>query len=545
MIGKIEGLSTSDCWIWKSVEGKDGMVPVKPDLRIIAKNFVEEFSPRRVGKNLYIYDEAVRYWTCISKMDLDTWVNAVVGGEKRGMVNNFKKTTVSEVRNHLINEFDGPAVADGTNDLGVVDGYIPCKNGILNTKSGVLEPHGAHFGFEGGLDIDFPQDTTNLKTPHFDKFMSEICFYDGEVDEGKRKMMVELLGLCLSGVSNRKAEHIFILTGAGGNGKSVFCSLLQLLTGNRHSNLSTDNLKGNSSHSLAGSFVNIMEEQDASLGRKDWSTLKTLSAGNTMTVKQKYVDDRMILPTAKVVMTCNKTPSVHEDTDAIRRRLCIFELKNSFVGREDKFLLSKLKSELSGIFYKSVEAYRDFVKRGYKFEEVKSVKDASSEHQATGREIYKMFVDDCLELSPNRNVYVPKEYLHRAYNVWCDLMSGQSSFARERLSKQAYNIKEYLGELAREGGAISATNFLQANRSASGDGPFKRRMFQSRRVQGLFHVRLSCIGLKYLRESYKGQALPEDVPSGDTQSGSALHATSRVNTIHRGFKIVRGELNND
>ena len=540
------GAKSSDCWLWKSVNGKDGMVPLKPDLRFIVKFFKEKFETRRIGRSLYIFNKdelhpEFGYWSCISTADLDAWLTEVLAGTDDYYADSFKSNTIVDARKYLINKFTPPAKGEDCNDLGVVDGYIPCKNGVLGLKSGELQPKGPHFGFEGGLDIDYMsaewgQDICN--SPNFDKFMDEICIDAGEIDRDKRKMMLELMGLCISGVPNSKAQHIFILTGGGGNGKSVFCSLLRMLTGKRNSNLSTDELRANSSHSLAGSFVNIMEEQISNLGRRDWSLLKSLSSGDAITVKQKYVDDKVIMPTAKLVMTCNKLPSLQEDTEAIKRRLCVFKLKNSFRGREDKFLLSKIKPELTGVLYKAVEAYKDFVKRGYKFEEVQSVINASSEHQATGRETYKMFVDDCLELSANRNVYVKKDYLHGAYNAWCDLVFGKSHYGRERLRDQASNIKEYLGELARADELMSNVDVTGINISREGEGPFKRRMISGEKVRGLYCVRLSKDGLNHLRNYFKasGQPLPPDVPYMSEDDAQAQLKATQAN-------IIRGRFN--
>ena len=540
---------TQNLWLWKG-DGQGGQVPYKPALNSIEDFFLTKFDARRVGRSLYVFDKKTdglysKYWRCISSKDLDAWVTNVLAGETGGYayVNYFKSATVADVRNYLTNRFKTVSEGKGCNNLGVIDGYIPCENGIYNLKSGEIEPHSSYFGFESGLDVDFMSSSwgIELETPHFDKFMDEICLDNGVLDSGKRKMMLELAGLCLSGIPNSKAQYIFILTGGGGNGKSVYCKILQMLTGSSNSILSTDELRANSSQSLDGSFVNIMEEQISNLGRRDWSLLKSLSSGTSFTIKQKYVDDKTIVPTAKVVMVCNKLPSLQEDNEAIRRRLRVLKLKNSFIGREDKHLLSKIRPELTGILDKAINAYKDFVKRGYKFEDVQSVLDASSEHQATGRETYKMFVDDCLELSTNRNVYVKKDYLHKIYNSWCDLVLGKSTYGREKLTSMAPSIKEYLGELARNSELFSHLDIAGANLSASGDGTFKRRMFSGEHIHALFHVRPSKSGWRHLRSSFKGEALPSDIPfMDDADSEAQVQATKAQNYL----SVVKGG-NND
>ena len=525
----VKKIKAEECWIFR--ESKEGVeYPFKPDLQSIAEKFIVEFVPRRVGGNLYVFDNPTAYWKLISKMDLDRWVSLTIGGERGEYVNFFKRSTVAEVRNHLVTMFEPPLKESGSNALGMVDGYIPLRNGVYHMFSGQLRDHGSRFGFERGLEIDFPLavDAEELETPHFNKFMDEICMDSGSVDQDKQKMLMEVLGVCLSGVENHKAQYILCLAGSGGNGKSVFTSLVRRLTGTCNSFLSVKELLSDySSYPLKGSFVNIMEEQDASLGRREWSVLKSLSSGDTTVVKQKYLNDETITPTAKVLMTCNKLPSLYEDNGAIERRLRVIHLKNSFIGREDKHLLAKLNHELPGILVKAIKSYKDFMKRGYRFEDVASVSEATARHRSTGRETYKMFVDDCLELVKSTDAYVSQEYLNKTYNVWCDEVLGKSSYGREKLTRQAGNIKEYLGELALKDG-LSMHDVLGANDSRHCN-PFRQRMFQGKKVKGLFCVKLSEQGLRHLREHYSMSKLPlpDDIPSPFTPTSHPPHPAFR------------------
>ena len=317
----------------------------------------------------------------------------------------------------------------------------------------------------------------------------------------------EVLGLFASGLENRKAPYIICLTGDGGNGKGVFSSVVESLVGGRVSAISAKDLdSGNSTHSLKSSFVNIMDEMDASLNRNSWNTLKKLSSGDLFTVKKKYANDECIYPTSKVFIICNKIPSLSEENSAMQRRLRVFQFKNSFVGREDRFIGDRLRKEIPGIFYKAMEAYRTFQKRGYRFDDALSVKQASESHQATGREPYKLFFDDCLQLSPATTAYVSKEYLSKIYNMWSREVYG--STPKQLLIKQAHNLKEYMQELSVKDCAMP--DIMEYNRSSAGDGPFKRRKISGVRISGLFCVRLSSDGVRLYEEHYRqrGLALP-------------------------------------
>lgn len=475
---------------------------------VLYKEFDFRFSPVSVNGNFYIFEGM--YWRQVGKDEIEAWaIKSLEGPDSQcehllvtAQINLAVKYIIAKIPESLEPVHKG-------NNLGVTDGYMPFEDGIYNISKKELSKHSHLFGFEKGLSMSAPSDD---ETPVFDQFMDEICTDRGEVDVAKRQQLLEVLGICASGVDNKKAPYIFCLTGGGGNGKGVFVSVVNSLTEGKSSIVSVRDLdSGNSTHSLKGSFVNVMEEMDASLNRNSWGTLKRLSSGDVFTVKKKYANDEFIYPTAKVLMTCNKLPSLSEENSAIKRRLRVFQFKNSFVGREDRFIESRLRKEVSGIFYKALEAYRAFQKRGYRFDEALSVEQASESHQATGREPYKMFFDECLQLSPATNAHVSKEFLSKTYNAWVKETLG-SSGPQEKIIKQAHNLKEYMQEQAVKDGSMP--DVWEYNRPRKGDGPLRRRdICGKKKLAGLFCVRLSTDGVRLLNESYRrcGLALP-DIP---------------------------------
>ena len=479
-----------------------------------------------MGGNIYIFKEDVwrgDYWSHISLKRVREWVVKSLEGpsaENEGLITTSQLNLAITYITSKMPERE--ELFEGGNLLGVTDGFIPFSAGIYKISTQELLPHSPEFGFEGGLSASAPED---MKTPTFDKFMDEVCIDKGEVDVAKRQQLLEVLGLFASGLENRKAPYIICLTGDGGNGKGVFSSVVESLVGERVSAVSVKDLdSGNSTHSLKSSFVNIMDEMDASLNRNSWNTLKKLSSGDLFTVKKKYANDECIYPTAKVLIICNKIPSLSEENSAMQRRLRVFQFKNSFVGREDRFIGDRLRKEVPGIFYKAMESYRKFKERGYRFDDALSVIQASERHQATGREPYKLFFDDCLELTAVHTNYVSNEYLFKIYNMWSREVFGGTG-TKQQLLKQAHNLKEYMEEQAVKDGSMP--DVMKYNTGGMGKKvtPFKRRdVLGVKNVTGLFCVRLSTNGHRLYEEHYRQRGLA--IPPLPRQSAPAESETA-------------------
>jgi phage/plasmid-associated DNA primase len=106
--------------------------------------------------------------------------------------------------------------------------FLAFKNGILNLDTLELEPFSPDIFLTERLETDYPTNK-NLNMPVFKKFIIRFC--DGKVD-----LIIFLRCLMyavIHGTLHLKLDSITILFGDTGNGKSVFQSLLRLLSNNK------------------------------------------------------------------------------------------------------------------------------------------------------------------------------------------------------------------------------------------------------------------------------------------------------------------------
>lgn len=187
--------------------------------------------------------------------------------------------------------------------------------------------------------------------PQFMDFIWQV--FNGDVD--KIEYVRRAVGYTLTG--SVEAQTMFILIGAGANGKSVFLSVLQALMGDygtslpahsimqqKFSNDKTDDLA-----SLAGKRFAYATEGESG-DRFAVAKIKRMTGGDMMSVKRLYKDYFNLRPEFKLWFASNELPQISGNDDAIWRRIHVIEFPRTFRPEErDPKLLEKLKGELPGV----------------------------------------------------------------------------------------------------------------------------------------------------------------------------------------------------
>ncbi|MCJ2122087.1 phage/plasmid primase, P4 family [Methylobacterium sp. J-077] len=204
------------------------------------------------------------------------------------------------------------------------------------------------------IGTDFRADAS---CPKFLDFISQV--FNGDIE--KIEYVRRAVGYTLTG--SVEAQIMFILIGAGANGKSVFLSLLQALMGDygtalpahsimqqKFSNDKTDDLA-----SLVGKRFAYATEGESG-DRLAVAKIKRMTGGDMMSVKRLYKDYFNMRPEFKLWFASNELPQISGNDDAIWRRIHVIEFPRTFKPEErDPKLLEKLKGELPGILNWSLE----------------------------------------------------------------------------------------------------------------------------------------------------------------------------------------------
>lgn len=134
----------------------------------------------------------------------------------------------------------------------------------------------------------------------------------------------------------------------------------------------------------------------------------------------------------RLMILANKAPRFSDSSGAITGRFLTLHFTQSFAGREDKTLETRLTGELAGILNWALEGLRRLDERGHFIQPesaegiIESQKEEGAPHQA--------FVKDrCVTRS---DLWVTKEHLYNLWAVWCAeqhirFIGTNASFAAE------------------------------------------------------------------------------------------------------------------
>lgn len=191
------------------------------------------------------------------------------------------------------------------------------ENCVFNLKTGLQdEPNPKDFMTTTcGWAYDFEYKNTNTIT----KLSQSI-----QKSQDQRDYLLKAYNTCLFGIQSR---NVFILTGTGGNGKSVFDELLMSMLGSYGyvlpKALLTQPLKEGADPAIMlihNKRAVIVSEPDASKNIC-CSVLKALSGDSKLSSRQLYGEIETINVVCTTIIECNTAPDVDEMNDGITDRL--------------------------------------------------------------------------------------------------------------------------------------------------------------------------------------------------------------------------------
>jgi putative DNA primase/helicase len=127
----------------------------------------------------------------------------------------------------------------------------------------------------------------------------------------------------------------------------------------------------------------------------------------------------------------NELPRMADASGALASRFVILMMTNSFYGREDTTLTSKLLTELSPVFNWSLDGFERLEKRGC-FQQPKSSEAALREMEDLASPISAFARERCV-LGPEHEIVM--DHLYLLYREWCvengRKISNKQTFGRD------------------------------------------------------------------------------------------------------------------
>lgn len=287
---------------------------------------------------------------------------------------------------------------------------IGVNNGIVDLKEDKFLQNSPAYCITRYCSADYD---TAAQAPEWNKFINSI--FDGDND--LIRYVQKAIGYSLTDVCSE--QLIFMLIGSGANGKSTFLLTLHELlspysvTPDAEILLKDNNNKRFDLIDCVSKRLAIISEVGDD-GFFDSERIKKLSSGEPFSVQDKFKKAFIVTPTIKLWLCANELPA-SSDGKAFWRRIRVIPFNQSFEGREDTKLSSKLIAEKSGILNWCIEGFRMWQKEGLKGTEPAAIQQTTEKSKLDADPV-QQWINDCCIIGPGRTARFKN--LFENYNEW-------------------------------------------------------------------------------------------------------------------------------
>ena len=320
------------------------------------------------------------------------------------------------------------------------------RNGTIHLATGAFSSHDPKDLLSKKAPYTYSQNTA---CPQWESFLSDIFQQDAELIAFVQKAV----GYSLTGLSDMQA--LFFCYGNGGNGKTIFFSVLQALMGDYYQNIPIDLL-------IARERSNTDEYQMANLraarcvvaseipeGKKmNESQVKDLTGGDPINARVPHGMPFTFQPTHTLWMFGNHKPVINGTDQGIWRRIHLVPFLYTIPPekRKDKnLLMNAFNDEMPGIFNWALQGFHDYLEHG--LEKPAAVSQATQEYRDESNNFTRFLEEQCHTGCAGS---VPAKILFKSYLDWCGAENEKAKFfnvkqMNEFLRSQGYEVLKSTG----------------------------------------------------------------------------------------------------
>jgi putative DNA primase/helicase len=304
---------------------------------------------------------------------------------------------------------------------------VVTSNGILHLPTRQLLAHDARLFTLLGLPFAFDP---LAKPPNgWHSFLDDLWGDDPQ----SLALAQEIAGYAVS--ADRSIQKAVLVVGPTRAGKGVFAGVIAELVG--RPNVAAPTLSGLTTNfglqDLIGRTLAVIA--DARLASKAnladlAERLLSISGQDLIRIDRKFqVPWTGRLATLVLILT-NELPRFSDASQALAKRFLILVVRRSFYGREDRTLLARLTTELSGIFNWALDGYDRLRAQGH-FTEPISAREIMRELEDLSSPVTAFLRDVCVV---DRSARVAIDELWDAWKSWCD-SQGQYRGTRQTFGR--------------------------------------------------------------------------------------------------------------
>jgi putative DNA primase/helicase len=226
-------------------------------------------------------------------------------------------------------------------------------------------------------------------------------------------------------LKTNELQLAFMLVGTGRNGKSTYLDLIKAVLGRgNYASISFKDLQSNFRASMLinklASFAGDVSNQPI----QDSELVKSLIAGEEVTMEQKYKDAVTQEVYSTMFYACNTLPRTPDTTEGFYRRFCIipFVADLTKVSKVDgmNFKRNLLAPDaLDYVAYKAVQAITNVLNNTREFTEPQAVKDMKQAYRVDNSTVLSWFKENFKnDVKLLQQKKLTEAYLN--YCNWCD-----------------------------------------------------------------------------------------------------------------------------
>lgn len=315
-----------------------------------------------------------------------------------------------------------PRVVCTADQLDADPWLLNVANGTIDLRTGLLLPHDPKLLITKLAPVAYDP---SAPCPAFESFLRRI--FDG--DQALIDFLQRAAGYSMTGVIS---EHVlFLLHGAGANGKSTLLNVLQHVLGDYAATTEPELLLTRRGEVHPTGLTDLFGRRlavshEVALGRSfNEALLKQLTGGDRIRARRMRQDFFEFGPTHKLWLGVNALPAIIEGGEAMRRRVRVIPFRTIIpVAERDPKLTEKLIAEATGVLVWAVRGCLAWQAHG--LNPPPAVLDAVEEYLEDADPLADFITEKC---ATGREQVTTAKVLHLAYREWCD-QGGEQPLSR-------------------------------------------------------------------------------------------------------------------
>ncbi|MFA5271983.1 MAG: phage/plasmid primase, P4 family [Candidatus Omnitrophota bacterium] len=272
-----------------------------------------------------------------------------------------------------------------------------------------LQPHTPKFFNLTKLSYDYD---AKAECPAFQDFLFDIFQENTEYCN----LIMQWCGYLLRPDLNEQKFMLFV--GEGANGKSVLSDVIIALVGAANCSHLPLNRFGDkfSLNAMVGKLLNTSIESSSIIEEEAETLLKSVVAGDLLTIDRKFKESIEVKPTAKILIATNALPRFNDHSQGTWRRLLLVPFDKVIPESEQKKnLVDMLKKELSGILNFAIAGLNSLNTNGG-FTIPKDMKEQVEQYHRDS-DPARCFLFENYQADPNSKIRCSEIY--KTYTAYC------------------------------------------------------------------------------------------------------------------------------